>query len=147
MKTLSYADNILASREAAAKGADEALMLNNAGRVASASIGNIFIVRGARLITPPGTEGVLGGITRRRVLEMASGLGLEAAEAPLSVGDLVSADAVFMTNSLRLASPVTELDGTALKCTDAAYRVFSRLCADIVSETGLDPRETLPRGQ
>jgi branched-chain amino acid aminotransferase len=141
MKTLSYLDNILAAREAASRGADEALMLNNSGRVACAGIGNIFILRGSTLVTPPGSEGVLAGIARKHVLACAPGLGLEPREEPLGVGELMRADAVFMTNSLRLINPVTELDGAELNRAGAGTveRLFSMLRAGIIAETSCDP--------
>lgn len=142
MKTLSYIDNILAAREAVSRGADDALMLNNAGRVACCGIGNIFIISGAKLLTPPCADGVLAGIARGHVLECAPRLGLEPVEAALRVEELSSADAVFMTNSLRLISPVTELDGKELKtyAAGAVAGLFSLLCESIVRETGCDPR-------
>ena len=148
MKTLSYMDNILAAREAAARGADDALMLNNSGCVASVSVGNIFIIRGQKLITPAISEGALAGIARKRVLECAQGAGLEPSEGQVKAEDVKSADAVFMTNSLRLISPVTELDGMALKNSAAGVvdRMFAMLCENIVSETGCNPSRPGDKG-
>jgi branched-chain amino acid aminotransferase len=148
LKTLSYLDNILAAREAVSRGADCALMLNNTGHVACVSTGNIFAVSGSKLLTPPGSEGVLAGIARKHILECALRLGLAPAEEPLRVEDLTAADEVFMTNSLRLVSPVTELDGFPLKRTADAVveRLFSVLCKSVVSETSYDPRSLAAPG-
>jgi branched-chain amino acid aminotransferase len=148
LKTLSYADNILAAREAVSRGADDALMLNNAGSVACVSAGNIFAISGSKLLTPPCSDGVLAGIARKHILACAGRLGLDPAEGPLRVEDLTAADAVFMTNSLRLVSPVTELDGVALKRKAGAVieRIFAELCKSVLSETGRDPRSLAAPG-
>jgi branched-chain amino acid aminotransferase len=113
MKTLSYVDGIMAAREAKGR-ADDALMLNVAGRVACGTIGNVFAVKGRLLLTPAINEGVLPGIIRARLLECAAGLGYDGQEAKLTLDDLHGADAVFLTNSLRLIRPVKQLDGLRL---------------------------------
>jgi branched-chain amino acid aminotransferase len=110
LKTLSYVDNIAAAREVADE-ADDALMLNSAGHVACTTVGNIFILRGEDLLTPALDQGVLAGITRAKILELS---GFNAIECNLSLDDLHGADCVFITNSLRLVTPVTTLDGKAL---------------------------------
>ncbi|RAK58276.1 4-amino-4-deoxychorismate lyase [Phenylobacterium deserti] len=110
-KTLAYMDNVLARREARAAGADEALMLNNAGEIACASAANLFWVEDdGRLCTPALECGALAGITREAVLA----LDWEVAEvrAPNSV--LSTARHVFLTNSLIGLRTVAELDGRAL---------------------------------
>jgi branched-chain amino acid aminotransferase len=108
LKTLSCVDNILAAREAAAQGADEALMLNCQGRAACATIGNLFAVTKNGIVTPPIADGALPGIARRTLLDR----GL-AREAPLAPQDLREAAALFLTNSLRLVRPVSSFDGKA----------------------------------
>jgi branched-chain amino acid aminotransferase len=110
MKTLSYIDNILAARDARGR-ADDALMLNTAGRVACSTIGNVFALKGRELLTPAASEGVLPGIMRGRVLELAASLGYAAREGQITLDDAASVDAMFLTNSLRLIRPVTQLDG------------------------------------
>lgn len=114
IKSLSYLDNILAARDAADAGADDALVLNLAGRVAGSTIANLFALRGRMLATPPVSEGCLPGILRGLVIEEATSLGLEAVEAALAPGDLAAADGVFLTNSLRILRPVTAIDGSAI---------------------------------
>lgn len=110
LKTLSYIDGIAAAREVAGT-ADDALMLNMAGHVASTTVGNIFLVRGSELITPQLGQGILAGITRSKILELSD---WNAKEAVVSLDDILAADAVFVTNSLRLSIPVATLDGKAL---------------------------------
>jgi branched-chain amino acid aminotransferase len=123
-KTLSYIDNILAAREA--QGADDALMLNTAERLACSTIANVFIVQGTRLITPPESEGALPGIARQKLIEAAKNLGLEPAVRPIEPAELTSDTALFLTNSLRLLRPVTHLDGRLCAAPEPA---FSRLAA------------------
>jgi branched-chain amino acid aminotransferase len=138
IKTLSYVDNVLAARDAAKAGADDALMLNTAGRIACTTIANLFAINGTKLMTPPPSEGVLPGIIRGRVLTLADSLGLSPEERPMTLADLASAAAVFLTNSIRLVRPVTEIDGYRLPETGNGRigSVFSGLCDEIARELG-----------
>ena len=113
MKSLAYLDNVLAAGEAAQVGADEAILLNNAGRVAGAARANLFAAIGDRLLTPPAVEGVLPGIARRVVLELALQLKIRAEEAALSPADLAAAREIFLTNSLFEIRSLAQLDGIA----------------------------------
>lgn len=114
LKSLGYLDAVLAARDAAAAGFDEALFLNTGGRVACAGIGNIFGVFGQKLVTPSLEEGVLPGIVRAQVFAVAPRLGLAVDERPLPLDELEGADAVILTNSLRLVGPVTAIGDRAL---------------------------------
>lgn len=125
-KTLSYADNIAAAREADGAGADDALLLNTDGRVACTTIANIFVVKGKRLITPARSEAILPGIIRSVVLAEAKALGFTAEETTINPEQLLDADAVFLTNSLRLVRPVTHIDGNAMS-SGAANPVLDHL--------------------
>jgi branched-chain amino acid aminotransferase len=113
-KTANYLASVLARREAAGDGADEALMLNTEGRVAELSAANLFAVRGGELVTPSVEEGALPGITRGLVLELAGRSGLSAREARLEPGELAGAEEALATNSILEVCPVAELDGVAL---------------------------------
>ncbi|PIK70107.1 aminotransferase class IV [Methylobacterium frigidaeris] len=110
-KTLGYLDAVLAAEAAAREGHDEAIFLNMAGRVACAGTGTLFAVFGRAIVTPPLSEGVLAGIVRARLLALAPGLGLVPAERPVAPEDLAGAEAVFLTNSLRLIAPVRRIGG------------------------------------
>ncbi len=114
MKTLAYLDNILARREANAKGAGEALMLNTKGRLACGTIGNLFLWKGAALFTPALEEGVLPGITRAQIIALAEEEGLTCREAPLEPDTLRSCDGAFLTNSLVGLPRIRKVDGEAL---------------------------------
>ena len=113
LKTLSYIDGIAAAREVAAD-ADDALMLNTHGHVASSTIANIFLLRGNELVTPSLNQGILPGVTRRVLLDNAKKMGSVPVEKTVSLEDLFRADAVFLCNSLRFLRPVTELNGEPL---------------------------------
>ncbi len=102
-KTLSYIDNVAAAREVFGR-ADDALMLNSSGHVACSTVGNVFLLRGDTLITPQEDQGILAGITRQKLM------GLKTVTRIVKLDDLYSADAVFLTNSLRLVTAVTKLD-------------------------------------
>ncbi len=110
LKTLSYIDNIAAAREVQPF-ADDALMLNTQGRVASTPIANIFLLKGKTLITPSSDQAILKGIARQKLLQGAVALGLQAEERAVNPNELKTADCVFLTNSLRLATPVSSIDG------------------------------------
>lgn len=110
LKTLSYVDEILAAREARAKGFDDALMLNSRDRVACSSIGNIFLWIDDRLVTPSYGEGLLPGIMRHAVLQAAMSLGIKTSERRVTLADLAKANRLFITNSLRILRPVSRLD-------------------------------------
>ena len=112
-KTTSYLVGILAKREAKERGADEAILLDHAGRVAEGAASNVFCVRGARLLTPPLDMNILPGITRRRVIELARDAGIEVVETRFGTDELRTADEVFLTNSLMEVMPVGSVDGVA----------------------------------
>ncbi len=110
VKSLNYLNSALAKREAKLRGADEGLILNAAGKVAEASVANVFIVRGGALASPPPNDGSLAGITRDSVMQIGVSLGIEAREESLSRGDLLEADEVFLTGSGARIVPVASLD-------------------------------------
>ncbi len=115
VKSLNYLNSVLAKRDARRRGADEALVLNAQGRVAEAAVANLFALRGRELRTPPPEEGLLAGLTRARVPELASAFGIDTVEAPLTHLDLFAADEVFLTGTgVSLVVGVRSLDGQPL---------------------------------
>ncbi|MGQ0486174.1 MAG: aminotransferase class IV [Hyphomicrobiales bacterium] len=139
LKTLSYADAIAAARAAVASGADDALMLNTSGRAASSTIANLFLLKGNELITPDPSQGILPGIMRRALLDLAHHLGLDAVERAVEPEEMASADAVFLSNSLRLIRPVTSLDAKPLG-QRPLQAIVDALCARAEAQCGRDPR-------
>lgn len=111
VKSLNYLNNVLAKLEARQRGADEALLLTQEGRVAEASVANVFALREGTLLTPPGIDGALEGITRRTVLELALSAGVPAREQSLGRLDFFAADEAFLTGSGAGIVPIRSLDG------------------------------------
>jgi branched-chain amino acid aminotransferase len=138
LKTLSYIDGIAAAREVAAD-ADDALMLNTSGHVASATVANIFVLQGDELITPSLDQGILPGITRRVLLDHAKELTLKPVERAVPLEDLIRADAVFLCNSLRFIRPVTTLNGEPLG-KGSLDRLIEGIGALAKKQCGIDPR-------
>ena len=125
IKSLNYLNPILARLEANRAGADEAVMLNTAGRVTEGSADNLFIVQGGRLLTPPASDGALAGITRAVVLELAAALGIEAREQSLTPYDLYTAEECFLTGTAAELVPVADIDGRSIVACPGP--LFSRL--------------------
>jgi branched-chain amino acid aminotransferase len=114
IKTLNYLGSALAKQEAKRQGADEALLLNQQGRVAEASVANVFVLREKNLVTPPAIDGCLEGINRGAVCELARELGFSVSERSLGRRDLLAADEVFLTGSGAGVVGVRSLDGRAI---------------------------------
>jgi len=110
----NYANAALARVEALKEGYDEAIMLNNQGKIAEGSAENIFILKDDKIITPPLTAGVLEGITRDSVIQIIEFNGGEVIEADLDREDLYIADEVFMTGTAAEVKSVTEIDKTVI---------------------------------
>ena len=98
-KSLNYLNSILAKLEAISAGADDAIMLDNRGFVSEATGENVFIVKNGKIMTPPPTSGVLLGITRNCIIELARKLGYEVMERELTPFELITADEVFLTGT------------------------------------------------
>jgi branched-chain amino acid aminotransferase len=111
IKSINLLNNILAVREAQTRNAAEAILLNERGEIAEGASSNVFVVSADVVLTPPLSAGLLAGITRGVVLELAPTLGLEAREATLRPRDLGAAAEVFITSSLREIAPVRAIDG------------------------------------
>ncbi len=110
IKSLNYLNNILAKIEGQKAGCVEALMLNHKGEVAECTGDNIFLVKHGRLTTPPLDAGILEGITRNAVLELAREAGIEVAESPLTKHDVYVADEAFLTGTAAEIVPVVKVD-------------------------------------
>ena len=128
VKSGNYLNSILALAEAQRRGAYEALMLGPDGRVAEGSTSNVFAVRGGELTTPTLTTGILAGITRQRVIELAGAAGLAAGEGDLYPDDLRAADEVFITSSIRGVMPVSQVDDRTIS-TGAPGPITTQLMA------------------
>ncbi|OLO40493.1 branched-chain amino acid aminotransferase [Alkalihalophilus pseudofirmus] len=114
VKSLNYLNNILVKIEASLAGVSEALMLNNEGYVAEGSADNVFIVKGNKILTPPGYIGALEGITRNAIIDIAKDLGYEVKEEPFTRHDVYVADEVFLTGTAAEVIAVVKVDGRVI---------------------------------
>jgi branched-chain amino acid aminotransferase len=110
-KTGNYLNNLLCLREARQRGADEALILNHAGRVTEAAVANVFFVRKHTIVTPPLIDGMLAGITRGLLLDrIASRLGVVALEESVTPVDFRFFDGCFLASTTNDLVPVSSID-------------------------------------
>lgn len=110
IKSLNYLNNILAKIEGLQANCVEALMLNTRGEVAECTGDNIFLVRNGALLTPPVDAGILEGITREAVMELAREAGIEVREVALTKHDVYIADECFLTGTAAEVIPVVKVD-------------------------------------
>lgn len=125
LKAAPYLDNVLAREEARARGADEALMLDTSGYLSCASVANVFLWEGQRLITPAEECGILPGVTRAAVIELATRLDTEVVEDMIMPQRLARADGIFLTNSLMGIVPLSRVERNELP----PHRMTGRLQA------------------
>ena len=114
IKSLNYLNNILAKIEGLKAGCVEALMLNTKGEVAECTGDNIFIVRDGVVYTPSLDAGILGGITRDAVIELARASGRSVVECPMTRHDIYVADECFLTGTAAEVVPVVKIDNRAI---------------------------------
>lgn len=125
-KISNYLESLLALREARAAGAHEALILDPSGHVVEGTTSNVFLVErrppahegaeeaGHLLITPPKEAGILVGITRANVIDVAGELGIPVCCEPVTMARLLAAEEAFITSSLREVVPVVRVDGHSI---------------------------------
>ncbi len=114
VKSLNYLCHILAKIEGNAAGADEILLMDSAGYVAEASGQNLFVLKDRVLMTPPPWAGILKGITRDVVMEIAQGAGYQVRETLLNRYDVYTADEAFFTGTATEIAPIRAVDGRAI---------------------------------
>lgn len=108
VKSLNYIGAIMAMNEAGKSGAVEAIYLDEHDRLTEGTRANLFVVRGGLLLTP--REGVLKGITRQVVLEIAAANGFELVEGPIHYHDLGNIDEAFLTSTTKEVLPIVQID-------------------------------------
>jgi branched-chain amino acid aminotransferase len=111
IKSNNLLNNALAMQQAIARGAFEAVMRNHRGEISECSQSNLFVVRGGTAYTPPLEAGLLAGITRQFLFEVARSAGVPIAEATLHDQDLIGADEAFLTSTTREVVPIVLVDG------------------------------------
>jgi branched-chain amino acid aminotransferase len=110
IKSLNYLGSILAKIEGLKAGCNEALMCNLNGEVAECTADNIFLIKNGRLATPHVNAGILDGITRGAVIDLAKAAGIEVAETTLTRHDVYVADECFLTGTAAEVIPVIKVD-------------------------------------
>ena len=111
--TGTYVNSIVALQDAVAKGADEALILDNDGYISEGSGENIFFLKDGLIMTPT-TKNCLNGITRQSVIEIAKDLGHEVEEGDWSYEDIIECDEAFFTGTAVEVTPITKIDGKTI---------------------------------
>lgn len=147
VKSLNYLNSVMAKREARLRGAHEGLVLNLQGRVAEATVANVFAWIDGALVSPPTIDGALPGITRSTVIRLAGELGIETRIRSIGHAELMRADEVFLSGTGARLVPVGRLDtvtiGTGsrpvLKRIEDAFREFT-LHATEISPQAVQPR-------
>jgi branched-chain amino acid aminotransferase len=114
IKSLNYLNNILAKIEGTNAGCLEALMLNQKGEVSECTGDNVFIVKKGEVHTPSVDAGILEGITREAVMELAREAGYKVVERTMDRHDIYTADECFLTGTAAEVIPVVEVDGRAI---------------------------------
>jgi 4-amino-4-deoxychorismate lyase len=114
VKTISYAVNMAAQREARARGADDAVLVGLGGELLEAPTASLWWRSGQTLHTPSLELGILAGITRAVLCELAPTLGLKVLEGVFTAEDVAAADEAFLSSSTRELMPVVEVDGAPI---------------------------------
>ena len=127
VKSTSYAVNMAAEAEAKRRGADDAVFVDAASVVLEGPTTNIWWRRGRTLFTPSLDLGILAGVTRAAMLELASAEGYEIEEGAYGLTELLAAEEAFTTSSVREVMPVTELDGAPISRGPAADELQAAL--------------------
>ncbi len=139
IKSSNLLNNLLAMREARAKGADEAIMLNSRGEVAEGSLTNVFVVKDNIVMTPSLDTGILAGITRELILGLSKKGGFETTETTILPDELFNADEVFLTGTTKEVIPVVEVsdcyinDGKPGPVTMALFDAYRKMVADFLA--------------
>lgn len=135
IKSLNFLNNILAKIEAGEKNAYEAIMLNVSGHITEGTISNIFFFRDNVLHTPAVECGILDGITRKLVLEIAAREGLLTREGLFTQNDIYGAEEVFLTNSTMEVMPVRRLDDAGFAAGDIAKLLRKAYRDEVIAYT------------
>jgi branched-chain amino acid aminotransferase len=126
-KSTSYAENMAAQDDAAARGADDALLVGHDGIVLEAPTANVWWREGDRLLTPSLDLPILAGVTRALVCELAPEAGYAVEEGSFPLERLLAADEVFVTSSVREVMPVAAVDETRFDLGPAAHAMQGAL--------------------
>jgi branched-chain amino acid aminotransferase len=134
LKTISYAENVVALAHARDQGAQEAIFGNLAGNLCEGTGTNVFLARDRRLLTPPLSAGCLAGVTRELLMELVA---VHEEDVPLAA--LADADEAFVTSSTREVQPVSSVDGRPLPAAPGPLTVGAADAFAALVAADLDP--------
>lgn len=126
-KTLSYAMNMAALREAGARGADEVIFTANDGSVLEGPTSTVVIAHGRTLTTTPPSSGILPGTTQGALFRAAEQSGWQTRVEPLPTEALFEADGVWLASSVRLVTQVHAIDGTTIRASAGLHEEITKL--------------------
>lgn len=130
-KTLNYFENIIARQQAVENGWDEAILLNTEGYITEGSVSNIFLIKNGRVITPGSDCGLLPGIIRGLTIKHCLSIGKLPEERKVTTDELLTADEVFITNSLIGVLPVVSVNNTLIGDGKPGRVTLKMMSADI----------------
>ncbi|MFC1903409.1 aminotransferase class IV [Chloroflexota bacterium] len=146
VKSANYLINLLAKREAEETGMDEVLLLNEQSFITEGSISNVFLAAHSGLVTPPVTSGILPGITRGVVMELAETLKIRVVEDNVRLEDLKHFEEAFLTNSVMEVMPLVGVRDDAGKITPIGSGKPGKITTRLMSAyREMVERETAPR--
>lgn len=143
IKSLNFLNNIMARISSKKEGALDAIMLNTQGLVTETTTGNIFLVKGNRIITPPAGAGILIGITRSAIIYLSRDISTPVLEDDLLPSDLYEADEIFLTNTSMEIMPAVMIDGRVIgdgKPGETTRRLLQEYRSLVAQETGYNYR-------
>ena len=135
---------MLAKIEASKAGYQEAILLDSHGFVCEGSGENIYVVRDGRVLTPPQTAGILDGISRKSIIQIAADLGIELVERDLARAELYLADEVFLSGTAAELVPVREIDDHAIGAASRARSQARSSASSTMRST--DATRAMPSG-
>jgi branched-chain amino acid aminotransferase len=138
IKSLNFLNNVLAKIEAKRVNAFEALMLNYRGYLAEGTVSNVFFLKDGILCTPGLTAGILGGITRKAVLDIARKCGFKINQGKFGKTAIYGADEVFLSNTTMEVMPVSRIDNVRIaakagKTTNVFRQAYKQMVADYIN--------------
>ncbi len=145
-KSLSWSMNLCWLEQARGRGYDEALLLDERGRVSECTSANIFMARGGRVCTPPLHSGCLPGVTRDLLLHEVHIPGIQVLEEDLTLEDLARADEIFLTSTTRNLLPVLSVEGIEVRCEGDAHLLLGRVFSSLVETYAAGHKEAAPSG-
>ena len=138
VKTGNYLNNVLARIEASRMGAEDAIMVNSMGQLTEGTTSNLFFVKEGRLLTPIKECGILSGITREKIIQLANKNSIKFEEGKWTSEELFKAEEIFLTGTVKKIIPVTLLDGRPVgegipgPISQKLMRLYSELLKNLV---------------